>query len=124
MTDKEKLYETLGELLYVVAKADGVIQTEERAALKEILKGHEWANQIEWSFNYEESKQPTIDDLYNKVITVCHRIGPSPVYDEFIKSMKILAEASDGIDKDESKIIRSFSNDLIARFKKDIEGIS
>ena len=121
MTDTEKLYETLGELLYVVALSDGIIQASERNALKEILKTHTWAQEVNWSFNYEESKTADIDDLYQKVIAVCHRIGPSPVYNEFIESMSLLAQASDGIDENESKIINSFSSDLIARFKKDIE---
>ncbi|MFT6336095.1 MAG: hypothetical protein ACJATI_002850 [Halioglobus sp.] len=30
MTDQEKLYETLDELLFVIAKAGGIIQHEER----------------------------------------------------------------------------------------------
>ena len=37
MTDTEKLYETMGELLYVLAKADGVIQEEEVNKLNELL---------------------------------------------------------------------------------------
>ena len=37
MTDKEKLYETLGELLYAVALADGIIQKSEKNSLKELL---------------------------------------------------------------------------------------
>ena len=40
MTDKEKLYETLGELLYAIAKADGVIQAEEKEALEKMFKNH------------------------------------------------------------------------------------
>jgi len=123
MTDKEQLYETLGELIYVIAKSDGEIQIEERTAMENLLKNHKWAKEIKWSFNYEESKQPSIDDLYKKVITVCHRIGPSPLYNEFIEAMKTIAEASNGIDNNETKVISSFSADLIERFKKDIEKI-
>ncbi len=121
MTDQEKLYETLGELLYVIAKADGVIQVEEREAIQELLKGHSWANDIQWSFNYEESKQPSIEELYDKVIIACHRVGPSPIYTEFISSMNSIASASNGVDKNEDGLITSFSSDLIARFSKDIE---
>jgi len=123
MTDEEKLYETLGELLYVVAIADGVIQEEERTALSKLLKDHKWAEQIMWSFDYEESKTPSIDEIYSKVITVCERIGPSPIYLEFIESMKIIAEANNEIDKNESKRISSFSRDLIERFRQDLDKI-
>lgn len=121
MTEKEKLYETLGELLFVVAKADGVVQAEEREAFQALLKGHAWAEEIEWSFNFEEANASDIDDLYQKVINVCHRIGPSPEYNEFIKAMKKIATASDGIDEKESAIVSSFSKDLISRFQNDIE---
>lgn len=121
MTDTEKLYETLGELLYVVAKADGTIQDKERSSLENLLKGHKSASEIKWSFDYEETKQNSVEDTYAKVIAVCHRIGPSPIYNEFIEAMDILAKAYNGIENEESKIINSFSSDLIARFKKDLD---
>ena len=124
MTEKEKLYETLGELLYVVAKSDGVIQDAEREALQNMLKGYDWAEQIEWSFNYEESIDADIDDLYKKVISICHRLGPSPEYVEFIEAMKTIAAAADGIDEAESRVMDSFSKDLIARFQHDIENMN
>jgi len=121
MTDQEKLYETFGELLYIIAKADGVIQDEERNSIAELLKDHKWASEIKWSFNYEEEKENSIDDLYKKVISVCHRIGPSPIYNEFIEGMNVIAKASNGVEDAESKKIASFSKDLIARFIADIE---
>ena len=123
MTDEEKLYETFGELLYVIAKADGVIQDEEKNTLEDLLNNHKWAEQINWSFNYEVAKGKPIEELYKKVITVCHRIGPSPIYNEFIKGMNTIAEASNGIEKAESDKISSFSKDLIERFKRDLDNI-
>ena len=123
MTDTEKLYETLGELLYVVAKSDGVIQEEEKAALENLLGKHPWAKEINWSFNYEVSKEKSIEDVYEKAIAVCHRIGPSPLYTEFIDAMNIIAQANNGIDAHESELINSFSADLIERFKNDIKSL-
>ncbi len=124
MSEIEKLYETLGELIFVIAKADGLIRDEERDAIKDLLKGHTWAEQINWSFNYEESKNSSIEETYNKVINFCHSYGPTPEYNEFIEVMNIVAEASQGIDEQESKIINSFSKDLIARFQRDLEAIN
>ncbi|MDG1333265.1 MAG: TerB family tellurite resistance protein [Crocinitomicaceae bacterium] len=121
MTDQEKLYEVFGELLYAIAKADGIIQDEEKEALNELLSKHSWASEIKWSFDYEASKNSTIEDTYNKVINFCHSYGPNPVYEEFVDAMKFVAHASDGIDEDESKMINSFSADLIARFQKDLD---
>lgn len=123
MTEKEKLYEVLGELLYVIAKADGVIQNEERDALKKLLKNHSWASDVNWSFNYEESKNSSAEEIYKKVIIFCQSYGPTPEYDEFIDAMKFVANASEGIDESESQIINSFSKDLITRFQRDLDQI-
>ncbi len=121
MTDKEKLYEVLGELLFAIAKSDGVIQSEEKEELVKFLESHNWASEIKWSFEYEESKGATVEELYNKVIHYCHSYGPAPEYLEFIDAMKIIAEASGGKDKNEKNIIESFSKDLTDRFRHDIE---
>ena len=121
MTESEKLYETLGELIYVVAKADGVISESEKSALKEMLKGHSFATEINWSFNYETSKEKSVNEVYDKVLAVCHRIGPSPVYEEFIEAMNTIAKADNKVDQEEAVILNSFSKDLIERFTKDIE---
>ena len=123
MGDNERLYDTLGELLYVVAMADGKIQQEELDSLNIILKDHAWAKEIKWSFNYESIKNSDVEDIYSKVINFCHGYGPSVVYPEFIASMKALAEASNGIDSREDKVISSFSKDLIARLQADLDKI-
>ncbi len=120
MTKKERLYETLGELLFVIAKADGVIQDEERETLNELLKSHAWAGDIKWSFNYEESKNSSVEETYKKVIGFCEAYGPTEEYDEFIDAMKLIAKSSQGIDEKEAEIISAFSSDLIERFQRDV----
>ncbi|WP_066628865.1 tellurite resistance TerB family protein [Labilibacter marinus] len=117
----EKLYEVMGELLYAVAKADGVIQPEEKDALNKLLQNHASQEDIMWSFEYEESKNTTVEEVYNKVINFCHSYGPAAQYQEFINAMTVIAEAADGLDEKESKIINSFSKDLLARFQQDAE---
>lgn len=124
MTEQEKLYETLGELLFVVAKADGIIQDEEKESLKALLKNHAWASEIQWSFNYEETKDSSVEETYKKVINFCHSYGPTPIYEEFIEAMNTIANAHDGVDQHESEIITSFSKDLITRFKRDLERLN
>lgn len=119
MKKEEKLYEVLGELLYTVAIADGVIQAEERTALQSLFKKHPYGKEVRWSFEYEENRNSTLEETYNKVINFCHGYGPTSVYTEFIKSMQLIAEAADGVDPNESKVMQSFSADLIKRFKKD-----
>jgi len=119
----EKLYGTLGELIYAVAKADGKIQESEFSKLDEILQNHPWGSTIKWSFNYEAKKDNDPEQIYKKVINNCQSYGQAREYLEFIDIITQVAEASDGIDADESNVIRSFSHDLIERFKKDIRSI-
>ncbi|WP_044208997.1 TerB family tellurite resistance protein [Flammeovirga sp. OC4] len=123
MSDKEKLYEILGELLFVVAKADGVIQEEEKAVLENYFKDHPYGEDIRWSFNYEAQKDTPVEDVYNKVIDYCKHYGPTNEYQEFIKAMEVVAEAADGVDDNETAVMQSFSHDLLTRFKKDLETI-
>ena len=49
--------------------------------------------------------------------------GPDEEYDFIVFALEKLAEASDGISKEEDKIIKNFSKQLLARFKSDIENI-
>jgi len=121
MTNQEKLYETLGELLYAVAMADGAIQPEEQQALEKLLQHHGWAHEVRWSFHYEVSKQTDVQQAYKKAISFCQHHGPSPVYTEFIEAMNIIAAAANGTDQDEEAIISSFSKDLISRFHRDLD---
>lgn len=119
MKPQEKLYEVLGELLYVLVMSDGRFQIEEKEALDKIFEGHPWASQALWSFEYEIKKNSDIDQVYKKVINYCEEHGPAPEYAEFIEAMKQIARAADGIDPGEEKVINSFSKDLLERFIKD-----
>ncbi|MCT4591579.1 MAG: hypothetical protein N4A71_27405 [Carboxylicivirga sp.] len=123
MDRQERLYDVLGELLYAIAKADGVIQKEETDALNKLLSNHAYGEEIKWSFDYESSKDSSVEEIYNKVINFCHGHGPAAEYDEFIKAMKVIAEAANGIEDNESEIINSFSKDLLERFQRDTENL-
>lgn len=116
MTKTEKLHDTLGELIYIIAMADGEIQEEEQIVIEKKLKNHPWAENVNWSFNYERRKENSIEDLYKKVINYCESHGPDKEYQFFIDLITEIAEASSGIDENERKIINSFSKDLIERF--------
>lgn len=121
MTNKERLYDTLGELLYAVTKADGIIHKEQLTALEEIIKDHPWASNIKWSFNYELEHNHTVNDVYDKVISFCHGYGPTAEYEEFIDLMNKIAIANGVVDQREEKLIKSFTEDLTERFRADIE---
>ncbi|MCG8575455.1 MAG: TerB family tellurite resistance protein [Flavobacteriales bacterium] len=122
MKDKERLYDAFGELLYAIAMADGVIQEEEMSQLQEILNDHPWASNISWSFNYEVNKGLSVDEVYQKVVSFCQSYGPAHEYAEMLDVMTKIADASAGVDFDESIIIESFEQDLINYFKDHTKG--
>lgn len=123
MTEQERLFETFGELMYVIAMADGVIQPDEETALNEILKNHPWASEIKWSFDYEKNKGRSVEEVYNEVLDFCQHYGPTVLYGEMIDVMHRVATASNGIDSAEEKAINAFSKDLVARFQADLDKI-
>ncbi|MCO6478831.1 MAG: TerB family tellurite resistance protein [Phaeodactylibacter sp.] len=124
MTPKERIYDAFGELLYLVAKADGLIQPEEVESLEKLLKGHPKARQIKWSFDYERTHRNDPESLYLKVIDRCRANGPDPEYQFLIDMLEEVARSSAGIDRDEKGVIQGFVHDLTERFKKDIQSIN
>lgn len=119
----EPLYDAFGELIYVLAMADGVIQEEEITALEHILKTHPWSAEIQWSFNFERKKNNSIEVVYNKLIDICKFMGPHKEYECMIEVMTYVAKASEGIDAKEQKVIDDFRKDLLTKFRQDLENI-
>lgn len=124
MRNTEKLYESFGELLYVMAMADGKIQSAELNVIKNKLANHPWGKDIKWSFDYEVKKQRNVDLLYNRVIAYCEEHGPDKEYAFLLNTLDEVATASNGMDSNEQVIIDDFKRDLIKRFKSDLERIN
>ena len=120
----DKLIEAFGELLYVVAMADGRIQAEELKVVEEKLSSHKWGNEIKWSFDYEVKKNRPLDELYKKVITYCEMHGPEKEYQFLLDLVEDVAKASNGVDEKEQTQMDNFVNDLRRKFKEDIYRIN
>ncbi|MGH1336618.1 MAG: TerB family tellurite resistance protein [Aureispira sp.] len=116
----EKLYEAFGELLYVVAMADGLIQESEVTALEKVLAANPWAADIKWSFDYERKKETSPEVAYHKVLDYCKHAGPQAAYGDMLEVMHAVAKASDGIDNEEQAVMDTFIHTLTERFKKDV----
>ncbi|MBS2096926.1 tellurite resistance TerB family protein [Carboxylicivirga linearis] len=123
MSVKSRLYDAFGEMLYVVAMADGIIQPEEIEVLHNALQKHPAGKDIEWSFDYERLHQSNVEDLYQKVLNICQDNGPDPEYQMMVDVMEEVAHSSNGINEDEQKVIDRFIHELTDRFKKDIKQI-
>lgn len=121
MVTKVELYDAFGELIYALAKADGVIQDEEIAALEKIIGNHPWANEIKWSFQYEKKKEKSLEEAYNKALMICQEYGPCPDYPFLFEVLDTIAAAADGVHEAEQKIINDFKQSLHDKFMKDAE---
>jgi len=114
----DKLYDAFGELVYVLAMSDGELQTEELDTLKKLLNKHEWASEIQWSFDYEKGKARDVADVYNKVKFACFDVGPHPEYAQMLNVLEKVAESSLGVISEEQAVIDRFKHDLIEEFMK------
>lgn len=124
MQSTEKLYESFGELLYVVAMSDGAIQASELEAIQHQLKNHPWGADIQWSFDYEVKRKGDMEDLYKKVITYCEMHGPEKEYAFLLEMLEAVAQAHAGKDTNEAAVMEGFTADLITKFKEDIDRIN
>ncbi len=114
--DKDKLYDALGELMYVVSKADGEVQEAEAAKLKELLAQHPWSAAIQWSFDYENTRNITLEEAYAKALQTCQEYGPSEEYVFLFEVLDAIAAASSGKDVNEMTVIERFKKELRAHF--------
>ncbi len=124
MKNTEKLIEAFGELIYVVAMADGTIEVEELKVIENKLAIHKWGEDIKWSFDYEVKKNTSIEDLYKKVITYCEMHGPDPEYQFLLDVVEEVATVSNGIDQNEQEVMDGFVQDLTEKFRTDIDRIN
>ncbi len=113
---KERLYDALGELIYAVAKADGLVQDEEASRLQEILQQHPWASEVQWSFDYENKRATTLEEAYQKAIDTCKAYGPTEEYEYLFDILYEIAKASEGVNLEEAQIIVQFKMELKEHF--------
>lgn len=113
---KEKLYDALGELIYAVAKADGLVQPSETDKLHELLMGHSWSREIQWSFDYEHRHDITVGEAYAKALDTCKAYGPTEEYAFLFEVLRAVAEASHGVDTNEREVIQRFKRELKEHF--------
>ena len=116
MVSKTRLIDAFGELIYVVAIADGMVQPEEIKTLEELLKGHPWASEIQWSFDYELKNQNDLEDTFQKALETLKENGPFEDYTYLVEVIEKIAASSDGVDQSENKIISNFQKSLREHF--------
>jgi hypothetical protein len=116
MVSKTRLFDAFGELIYAVAIADGMIQPEEIKKLEDLLSGHPWASEIQWSFDYELKNKNDLKDTFQKALETLKENGPFEDYNYLVEIIEKIAASSEGIDKKEEIIIKDFQQSLRDHF--------
>ncbi len=111
---KEQLYDAFGELLYAIASIDGEVQYEEAKKIEEILTGHEGAEDMMWSFEYEYRNKRTVKEAVEKALAICNIYGACADYPFLIEALQKTAAASDGIQAEEQALLDELASDLNA----------
>lgn len=121
---EKKLYESFGQLIYVLAMADGTIQEEELDVIEKKLAKHPHGKEIKWAFEAEIKKKSSPKKLFKKAIAQLEKNGADRRYFFIIDLLEEIAEASNGIDKDEEELINSVKNKMQTSLKSEIERIN
>jgi uncharacterized tellurite resistance protein B-like protein len=122
MTPLENLYYAAGELAYVVARADGGVQTEERLEFSELLKtllsegGSEGVDVSSIIFQLLDRKKSFDSEATYKMAMDTirlngHYLSPS-LKQKFTRLMEKVAEAFPPVTPEERQIIKRFRDDI------------
>ncbi|HSZ24695.1 MAG TPA: TerB family tellurite resistance protein [Cytophagaceae bacterium] len=118
----QNIHVALGSLAYAIAKADGVIQAEEKAVIRDLAQkefelsdsDNEWISSM---FNKLEKDNISLEDAYNYAIDTLKANQYDFDFTDTVKSkclrfMEKVSESFDGISGDERAIIDRFKEDM------------
>lgn len=118
MITKERFYDAFGELIYAVMKAEGSVNNED-TVLQESLEGHDYANNIKWSFEYEKRKENKLEAIYEKALSTFKEHGPDREYTYLIEILDNIIQHTQNSEDDAQ--VTDIANNLRAQFVKDLE---
>ena len=116
MVSQARLHDAIGELIYAVTIADGLIQEEEMKIIDDKLADVSWGADAKWSFNWERKKGTELKTAYLSALETFKENGPTPYYYEIIDILEDIAKASDGFEKKEGQVISIFNKSLRLHF--------
>ncbi|UKN00860.1 hypothetical protein K6119_14085 [Paracrocinitomix mangrovi] len=119
MDSKQNLYYALGIFSYAVAKADGIVQYEEREALHKIVKegiSHDMDFQyVEIIFNILQKDKVGFEDVHKWALEALEQGKyhlTEKIKEEFIQTMKKVAEAFPPKSDEEHELINQFIQEI------------
>lgn len=120
MDSKQHIYYALGTLAYAVAKADGKVQNEERAKVRDIVKkGIEHEVDFTYTdiiFQILQKDNMGFKDVYKWAMksfeTGKYHLTPE-VKERFIKVLEEVADSFTPDDPEEQKLLQNFKSDIL-----------
>lgn len=116
--ERREIYRAIGELAYVVAKADRGLSAEEKKAFyniaKEELEYDAWAAQSRFEV-LDEVVQPSIDRAYNEAMHELRKYSSAFTDELKEKALTVLqrvAACCDGLSANETFVLDRFRKDL------------
>ncbi|HTE29495.1 MAG TPA: hypothetical protein VK666_03915 [Chryseolinea sp.] len=116
--ERREIYRAIGELAYVVAKADKGLSAEEKAAFYDIAQAdldyESWAAQSRFEL-LDEQVQPSIEKAYNEAL---HELRKYKAYfsadlkEKALTVLQKVAACCNGLTANEAFILDRFRKDL------------
>ncbi|HVD98818.1 MAG TPA: TerB family tellurite resistance protein [Cytophagaceae bacterium] len=118
----QNIHIAMGSLAYAIAKADGIIQEEEKKMIQQLAQkefelsdtDNEWISSM---FNKLEKENISLDEAYNYAIDTLDANRYDFDFTDSVKSkcisfMEKVSESFDGISGEERQIIDRFKQDM------------
>ncbi|MBX2842355.1 MAG: hypothetical protein KTR26_11320 [Flammeovirgaceae bacterium] len=110
MVNKEKIYESFGELIFAVLRIDGIVRKEQKEKIELILNKFEFGDQVLWSFTYENNHKKKWEEIENNSLEHFLEFGPS-------KDYQIFFDIFEEMENEKYKLIGIKGVKMINRFK-------
>jgi len=101
-----------GKIIYAVAKADGEVQASEVEVIRHVIDNHEWAQEVELSFEIERELDEDADTIFANAMELFKFDEVRDHYDDFIDLLEKIADAHDGIVAEEKAMIDKFKSKI------------
>ncbi len=115
--DKSDLYRSFGDLIYAIAMADGILQEEEKNAIRKIIGDHAMMPFVDESLNRKVKEEISIVSAYYKVMNYIKENKPDPEFHFLLQVLEALSKLSAGVDEDDENLMEDFIADLRSRLK-------
>ncbi|MEN7548030.1 hypothetical protein AAG747_08920 [Rapidithrix thailandica] len=118
---RDDLFQSFGELLYVIFNQDNGISDHQFQGIRQTLQQVSWGEEVYWSFQYEAQHHPEPEKLFYQVLDAFSQFGPQETYAPFFTLILHLIHQSESSDLKEQRLkkFERFRFLIMERFQND-----